>query len=275
MMKILITGAGGQLGRSLMRSLAAHQLTALDHTALDITRLNDVRSAVAHYRPGLLINASAFNEVDAAEAKVQEAYSVNAVGPRNLAIATGSAGIPLLHVSTDYVFNGTAKRPYHEYDRTDPLSVYGASKLAGEDAVRTLNTRHFIVRTAWLFSEHRRSFLSDMRARAVSAPPRVADDQFGSPTYAPHLALSIGQLITSEAYGVYHLAGNGGTSRWEFVCEFFRRLGVTTLPVPVSQRTFASAAVRPSFSVLMSIQDPRIELPAWQEGVAEFARRIG
>jgi dTDP-4-dehydrorhamnose reductase len=113
-----------------------------------------------------------------------------------------------------------------------------------------------------------------MRARAVNAQPRVANDQFGSPTYVPHLALSITQLILSEAYGVYHLAGKGGTSRWELVCEFFRLLGVTTQPVPVSQKTFATAAERPAFSVLMSIQDPLIELPAWQEGVAEFVHGI-
>lgn len=273
-MKILITGAGGQLGRCLMHSLAAHQLIALDHGLLDITRLSDVRNAVAHHRPNLLINASAFNQVDAAETRVQEAYAVNALGPRNLAIVTGASGIPLLHVSTDYVFNGAAKRPYHEFDSTDPLSVYGASKLAGEDAVRTLNARHYIVRTAWLFWEHGRNFLAEMRARASSAQPRIANDQSGSPTYVPHLALGIAQLITSEAYGVYHLAGKGGTSRWELVCEFFRLLGAAPLPLPVSQKTFVTAAERPAFSVLTTVQDPRIELPPWQEGVAEFARRI-
>lgn len=273
-MKILIAGAGGQLSRCLIHSLAAHQLIALDRGGLDVRRLADVRSAVAHHRPNLVINGSAFNQVDAAETEVHEAYAVNALGPRNLAIATAAIGIPLLHVSTDYVFNGALERPYHEFDRTDPLSAYGASKLAGEEAVRTLNARHYIVRTAWLFWENGKSFLAEMRKRAASMQLRVAGDQFGSPTYVPHLAQGIAELITSEAYGVYHLAGKGGASRWELVREFFRVSGIEPMPLPVARNTFVAAAARPAFSVLTTIQDPRIELPPWQDGVAEFARRL-
>jgi dTDP-4-dehydrorhamnose reductase len=139
--------------------------------------------------------------------------------------------------------------------------------------VRTLNARHYIVRTAWLFWEQGKSFLAEMRARAASTQLRIAEDQCGSPTYVPHLAQGIARLITSEAYGIYHLAGKGGASRWELVCEFFRLLGVAPLPLPISRKVFVTAAERPAFSVLTTIQDPRIELPPWQEGVAEFARR--
>ena len=273
-MKILIAGAGGQLARCLLVSLAAHEVIALDHAALDITRLRDVRNAFNLYRPNLVINGSAYNHVDQAETQVAQAYAVNALGPRNLALITATLGIPILHVSTDYVFDGEIARPYHEFDRTNPLSTYGASKLAGEEAVRTLNHRHYIVRTAWLFWEQGHSFLADMRARAGSAQLRVAEDQFGSPTYVPHLADAVAQLITSEAYGIYHMAGQGGASRWELVCEFFRLLHVTPLPSPVSRKTFVTPAERPPFSVLTTLQDPRIELPPWQEGVAEFSRRF-
>lgn len=122
-MKILVAGAAGQLGRCLVRSLAAHELVALGHAALDITQFDDVRNAVAFHRPALVINASAFNDVDGAESRAAEAFAVNAIGPRNLAVASAVVDIPLVHVSTDYVFDGDAERPYHEFDRPNPLSV--------------------------------------------------------------------------------------------------------------------------------------------------------
>jgi dTDP-4-dehydrorhamnose reductase len=215
--KILVAGAAGQLGRCLARALAAHELVALGHAALDITRFDDVRDALALHRPALVINASAFNDVDGAESRQAEAFAVNALGPRNLAVASAAAGIALVHVSTDYVFDGDAERPYHEFDRPNPLSVYGASKLAGEEAVRALNRRHYIARTGWLFWESGKGFLLSMYARAASSvmPLRVANDQYGSPTYAPHLAEGIARLIITGAFGTYHLAGAGGTSRYE------------------------------------------------------------
>lgn len=272
-MKILLTGASGQLGRCLTYALAHHQLIALDHRSLDITRLNDVRNAVAYHQPQLVINAAAFNAVDGAEAAIEEAYAINALGPRNLAVATAAIGIALLHVSTDYVFNGKLGRPYHEFDRVDPLSVYGASKLAGEEAVRSLNPRHYVVRTAWLFWEHGKNFMLQMLARAADAPVRVVDDQFGSPTYVPHLAEGIARLIQSQAFGTYHIAGHGGGSRWELIDELFRQLRLQP-PSRVSSQAFKTAAARPTFSVLATIQDPRVELPPWQDGVEEFARRL-
>ncbi len=242
---------------------------------LDIASLRAVREAVARNRPQLVINASAFNDVDGSESRVDEAYAVNALGPRNLAVATAALGISLVHVSTDYVFDGATKRPYHEFDRTNPLSVYGASKLAGEDAIRTLNRRHYIVRTAWLFWEKGKNFLLSTYGKASRPELNMVSDQYGSPTYVPHLADGIARLIASEAYGTYHMAGRGGTTRWQLVCELFQVLGIATRVNPVSRLAFPTAAERPAYSVLTTAQDPRIELPPWQEGVAEFARRIG
>jgi dTDP-4-dehydrorhamnose reductase len=273
-MKILIAGATGQLGRCLLPALNEHQVAPLNRSELDVARLDQVRKALAHYHPDLVINASAFNQVDGAESRVTEAFAINAVGPRNLAVATAANGIPLLHVSTDYVFDGSAGRPYHEFDSTNPLSVYGASKLAGEEVVRALNHKHYIIRTAWLFWEHGRNFLTAMRELADRTSLSVASDQHGSPTYVPHLARGITQLVRTEAYGTYHLAGRGGATRWHLVKELFRLLGIQTPVLPVSRESFGSAAERPANTILTSIQDPPVGLPPWQEGLAEFARSL-
>jgi dTDP-4-dehydrorhamnose reductase len=273
-LKILITGRGGQLGQCLVTACKRYEVSALNHHALDITQLDKVRDAIDAYRPSLVINAAAFNDVDGAESRSAEAYAVNALGPRNLGVVTAAHEIPLLHVSTDYVFSGSGRRPYHEFDRTNPRSVYGASKLAGEDAVRSLNRRHYIVRTAWLFWEDGKNFLLSMYRLATRDQLKVASDQYGSPTYVPYLAEGITKLAGTDAYGTYHLAGRGGASRWELVTYLFRRLSIATPIVPVSSLEFPAPAPRPSYSVLSTIQDPRIELPAWEEGVNEFARRL-
>jgi dTDP-4-dehydrorhamnose reductase len=273
-LKILLAGAGGQLGRCLIAECQRHEVIALSHASLDISVLTQVREALAAHRPGLLINASAFNDVDGAESRIGEAYAVNALGPRNLAVATAAHNIPLLHVSTDYVFDGASRHPYHEFDRANPLSVYGASKLAGEEAIRSLNPRHYLVRTAWLFWETGKNFLMSMYGLAARPQLKVASDQYGSPTYVPHLAMAISQLIETDAYGTYHLAGGGGTSRSELVSELFRHLGITTSILPVSHLEFPTAARRPGYSVLASLQNPRIEFPPWQEGLAEFAHKL-
>ena len=273
-MRILLTGSAGQLGRCLRIALARHEVVALDHQALDITRLSSVQQAIAAHRPAIVINAAAFNDVDGAESTPAQAFAVNALGPRNLALAAAAFKISLMHLSTDYVFDGAGKRPYHEFDRPNPLSVYGASKLAGEEAIRSLNRRHFIVRTAWLFWESGSNFVRSMYARASEPELRVICDQIGSPTYVPHLARAIAQLAATDSYGTFHLAGRGDASRWQLLCELFRVAGIATALVPVSHREFPAAATRPDYSVLASIQEPRFELPPWQEGVAEFALNV-
>ncbi|HZR85122.1 MAG TPA: dTDP-4-dehydrorhamnose reductase [Candidatus Binatia bacterium] len=274
-MKVLVTGAAGQLGALLPEALAGHEVVALARDRLDVTNLTQVRLAVQSERPHAVVNAAAYNRVDDAEADPEAAYRGNALGPRNLALATADAGIALVHVSSDYVFDGTATRPYHEYDRPSPTSVYGASKLAGEIAVRELNPRHFVVRTAWVYAARHRNFPHTMLELAASRPEvRVVNDQTGSPTYAPHLARALVRLLATGAFGTYHLAGAGGTSWYELTCELYRRLGVATPVVPVTTAEFPRPAKRPAYSVLTSIQDPRIELPAWQEGLADFCRRV-
>lgn len=274
-MRILILGAEGQLGRALQETLANHDCIALNHVHGDIVQLELVRRVTETYRPHIVLNAAAYNSVDEAEKEPQVAYRVNALGPRNLAVVTAAHRIPLLHVSTDYVFDGTSRRPYHEFHRPNPKSVYGASKLAGEDAVRALNPRHYIIRTAWLYHVRGRNFPNTMRALAQrSAEVRVVSDQYGSPTYAPHLARAIARLLSTDAYGTYHLAGQGGTSWFDLTRVLYQQLGVRTSVKPVATAEFPRPAERPRYSVLTTLQDPEILLPPWEEGITAFVQKI-
>ncbi len=273
-MKVLLTGAGGQLGRAVQAVFTGHEVAALGHGALDITDLAAVRAAVAALQPALVLNAAAWTDVDGAESDPAGACRVNALGPRNLALACAGAGAVLLHISTDYVFDGRAGRPYHEYDATAPLNVYGAGKLAGEEAVRVHCPRHYIVRTAWLYGAEGRNFPNTLRGLAERPEVRVVDDQHGSPTYAPHLARALLELVETQAWGTWHLAGSGGTSWYGLTCELFRALGVQTPVVPVATAEFPRPAERPKYAVLESIQSPAIRLPPWEEGLAEFVREI-
>ncbi len=271
-MKILLAGAGGQLGRSLQSALHGHQVTALDRARLDITSLESARAAVRACSPEIVINAAAFNEVDRAETDPEPAFRANALGPGNLALATAERGAAMLHVSSDYVFDGASRVPYDESAPTHPLSVYGRSKLAGEKAVRAANPRHYVVRTAWLFHAEGRNFPNTMLALAGKPSVRVVSDQIGSPTYAPHLATAIAALIGTGAYGTYHLAGGGAASWYELTCALYRLAGVETAVEPVTTEEFPRPAPRPRYSALTTIQDPRILLPPWEEGLAAFVR---
>jgi dTDP-4-dehydrorhamnose reductase len=276
-MKILLTGAAGQLGQALQTGLTKHEVLAYDHQQLDITDLFAVREAVQATRPHIVVNTAAFTAVDQAESEADTAFRANALGPRNLAVTTAAVQIPLLHVSTDYVFDGTATRPYHEFDRPHPQSLYGLSKLAGEEAVQALNPRHYIVRTAWLYHTVGKNFLYTMLRLAQQDNRQevcVVSDQYGSPTYAPHLAERIAELMTTEAYGLYHLAGQGGTSWYELTHTLYRCLGIQTPVRPVATADFPRPAHRPRYAVLTTLHTPPLLLPVWEDGVAEFSRRV-
>jgi len=272
--RILLTGARGQLGRALLAHHGRHEVVALDHAGLDITDSGAVTRALEAHSPDLLINAAAYNAVDRAETDAETAYRVNALGPRNLAVAAAARGIPLLHVSTDYVFDGTKARPYDEDDVPNPLSAYGASKLAGEEAVREVAERHYVVRTAWLYHAEGRNFPRRMLELAREGPVRVVNDQQGSPTYAPHLAVGLVRLVETGGFGTYHMAGSGGTSWFELTRTLFREARIDAAVEPVATRGFPRPARRPAYSVLTTIRVPRIALPPWEEGVAEFAREV-
>jgi dTDP-4-dehydrorhamnose reductase len=273
-MRVLVTGADGQLGRALGPALGKHEVVALARSRLDVTDSAAVRGAVGAHRPEIVVNAAAYNAVDAAETNREEAFRANALAPQLLAEAAAAAGASILHVSTDYVFDGEKGSAYEETDTPRPLSAYGESKLAGEQAVRAANPKHYVVRTAWVYAHGGKNFPMTILALAEKGPVRVVDDQRGSPTFAPHLAQAIARLIDTEAFGTWHLAGAGETSWYELTEALFRLRGVQAPLTAVSTAEFPRPARRPRLSSLVSVREPRIVLPPWAEGLAEFARGL-
>ena len=271
-MRILLTGAGGQLGHAVQAGFGHHEILACDREQCDITQLDVVRDVVVRHTPDLVLNAAAYNGVDQAENDPDGAYRGNALGPRNLAVVTSAHNIPLLHVSTNYVFDGFNTRPYHEFNTPNPQSIYAASKLAGEEAVRTLNTQHYIVRTSWVYHTYGSNFIKTMCGLSHKDEVQVVNDQFGSPTYAPHLATALAQLVRTGAYGTYHLAGQGGTSRFDLIQTLYTLLEVPARVKPIPSEAMPRLATCPQYAVLTTLQEPRIELPPWQEGLAHFVQ---
>jgi dTDP-4-dehydrorhamnose reductase len=269
-MKILITGARGLLGQALKVSLRHHELRLCSHRDLDISDQGSVLKMMDAISPEMVINTAGFNDVGAAETRVAEAWCVNALGPHNLAVATARAGIPIMHFSTDCVFDGTLGRPYTEDDKPHPISIFGASKLEGEIAVADANPRHYIVRTAWLFHETGENFLNLMLEEAVARRKLHLVDRFSSPTYVTHLARAVADIIETRDFGVRHLAGGGTASCFEMVELAMKGLGVEARLERIPQSESPSRARRPEFTPLMSIREPRIELPPWQIGMADF-----
>ncbi len=276
-MKVLITGAGGQLGSALQTSLTIHEVVTLTRAELDITSPDEVRAAISAHRPDVVINCAAYTNVDGAESDGAGAFKLNAEGPRNLAAATADLKIPLVQVSTDYVFDGFGSRPYLESDPTNPLSVYGCSKLAGEQYVAELNPRHYIARTAWLYHHEpasAKNFPKAMLAQQHREFVRVVNDQQGSPTYAPHLADAIARLIETQSYGIYHLAGRGGTSWFELTRRLYQLFNIKTAVEPCTTAEFPRPTQRPQYSVLATAKQPPILLPSWEEGLEQFAKAL-
>ena len=271
-MKMLVTGAAGQLGRALATTLAGHDVVALPRAELDIADPTTVAEALRAHAPAVVINAAAYNEVDRAESDPEAARRGNTLGPKVLAEATAARGAVLAHVSTDYVFDGLGSRPYVESDATGPRSEYGRSKLAGEAAVRAANPRHFVVRTAWLYASVGRNFPNTLRSLAARGSVRVVDDQRGSPTYVPHLAAELARLVVTEDFGLYHLAGHGEATWFELTRALFDGLGLDVAVEPVSTEAFPRPAPRPRYSVLGTERGRT--LPPWREGLAEYVRQV-
>ncbi len=280
-MRIAVTGAGGQLGRELVDAAraAGHDPVAVGHGRCDIAEPGAARRLVDETRPDALVNCAAWNDVDGAESDADGAFRVNAVGPRLLAAACRAAGVRLCHVSTDFVFAGEGSEPLHEWSPTGPLSVYGASKLAGEEEVRALCDDHRIVRTAWLFGRDGPNFVRTMLRLAGERPElRVVADQHGSPTWTGHLAPALLRLLELEAPGTYHLSGGGGASRHELAAAVVELAGLPAAVVPVGSAEFPLPARRPAHAVLDNrawrlLGEP--PLPAWREGLRGYLSELG
>lgn len=275
-----MTGAAGMLGHDVRRSAerAGHELLLVDLPDLDIT---DERAVLAYYEresPEATINCAAWTDVDGAEANPGGARAVNAHGAGNLARAAAQAGTPLLHVSTDYVFDGNPPfdgagrpRPYVESDPTGPQSVYGETKLAGEREVLAASPRHTVVRTAWLYGVDGGNFVDTMlRLGGEREAVQVVTDQIGCPTWSGHLAPALVGLVERELSGLVHLAGGGRASWNELAAEVFRQAEVECRVEPCTTADMPRPAKRPHWSVMESEREEVIPMPDWRDGLAGY-----
>lgn len=272
---LLVTGANGQLGKELVHmSDERVRIVGFGRDRLDITNLEQCRAAIAEIRPDGVIHAAAYTAVDKAESEPDEAYRVNAIGTRNVTIAAREAGVKLLYVSTDYVFDGIGTESYNEYDNTNPQSVYGKSKRAGEVLVQSLADRYFIVRTSWVYGKYGNNFVKTMLKLASERDTvTVVEDQVGSPTYTYDLAKFLIQLVQTEFYGIYHASNTGSCSWYEFAKAIFEESGIAIRTEPCSTEQFSRPAPRPAHSVMdhASIRQNRLEdLRPWREALSAF-----
>jgi dTDP-4-dehydrorhamnose reductase len=284
--KLLVTGAAGMLGREVcgVAQRAGHEPVAIDLPELDITDPRAVATFLERLQPEAILNCAAWTDVDGAETHSEQAHAVNADGAGNLARAAAAIEVPLLHISTDYVFDGRAPldanghaRAYLESDPTGPRSVYGESKLAGEQQVLAASPRHTVVRTAWLYGLHGRNFVDTMlRLADAREAVQVVDDQVGSPTWSGHLAPALVGLLEREVGGLVHLTGGGAISWNGFAQEIFRQAERDCRVEPASSAQMARAAERPAWSVLESERGEVLPMPDWRDGLAGYlAARAG
>ena len=274
-MRILITGANGQLGRALTTVLQPHHtlfLTDLD--TLDITDANAVTVAFEREQPDLVLHCAAYTNVDAAARDPHLAYKVNGHGTQNIALACARIDAALLYVSSNEVFDGRASQPYREFHHTAPINPYGYSKLAGEQFTRSLLRRFYIVRTSWLYAPGGRNFLHRIQELADQhGQLRVVSDEVANPTAVADLAVAIGQLITTAQYGIYHLVNAGPASRFDFAQEIMRLTGRAHVPItPVSLSDFQRDSTPPAYAPLenMAAAALGITLRPWQTALADY-----
>lgn len=253
-MKILITGANGLLGHELSSILKDHTLILLSHSQLDISDPESVNKQIDSSSPDIIINSAAYTQVDACETNYDLAFKSNAIGPKNLAIKCKQLGIPLIHISTDYVFEGNEKKnsPLVEDDKLGPKTVYGKTKLEGEKMVQKNCQKYFILRTAWLYGEGKNFVKTMLSLSKKNKELKVVNDQIGSPTYAKDLAKAIKEIIEkkSDKYGIYHVTNKGEVSWYEFAKKIFEIKNIEIKVNPCTSEEFPRPAPRPHYSVL-------------------------
>jgi len=250
-MKLLVTGSGGMLGQSLVPCLRArgHEVSGLPKEELDITNFQHVQNVLTKTKPELILHCGAYTKVDQAESEPALAFHINGYGTENLAVAGNALNIPILYVSSDYVFDGEQQFPYNTWDATRPLSIYGKSKLAGEKAVMRHLQRFYIVRTSWLYGPHGKNFVETILGLAQQKKPlRVVSDQVGTPTCTLSLSELIADLIETKRYGVYHATDEGVTNWYEFARAIVADYKVEV--VPIETKDMPRPATRPKYSVM-------------------------
>lgn len=285
-MRILITGGHGQLATDLARHLDDAVVAAPGRDVLDIARPEQVESALAGYRPDVVINTAAFHKVDVCESEPEQSFAINAAAPQRLAAACREHGALFVHVSTDYVFDGEKEAPYHEEDPMRPINVYGSSKAAGEMVVRCTTDRYLIIRTTGLYgrggmvSRHGNFVETMLRLAGAGQPIAVVDSQTLTPTFTEDVAAVTVRLILEGATGTFHVTNSGECSWYDFACEIFRLAGLPVTPLRTNQDARPTPARRPVYSVLGHAGLRRLGLPEprhWHDALAAYvmARQTG
>lgn len=280
MKKIIVTGCNGQLGRAINKQYASNtdiELVNTDVGELDITNIDKVLELVREVKPYAIINCAAHTAVEACETDVDNAYKINAIGPRNLSIAATETGAKMFHISTDYVFAGDGTKPYIEFDEVGPKGVYGASKLAGENFVKAFAKDYFIMRTAWLYGDGKNFVKTMLRLAETNDTVRVVRDQLGTPTSTTELAKAIAYLLPTENYGVFHGTCEGITNWADFAKEIFRLAGKPTKVEAITTAEFQAAVARPAYSVLENYMlklTTDFSFAQWEDALAEFMKTI-
>ncbi|MGN0015341.1 MAG: dTDP-4-dehydrorhamnose reductase [Candidatus Gastranaerophilaceae bacterium] len=253
MKKILVTGANGMLGHDLCPTLedAGFETIETDVDTLDITDFAQAESFFAQSQPDAVVHCAAYTNVNKAEEDIDTAMKINAEGTENLAKICAKADIPIVYISTDYVFDGTKNEPYLPYDKPNPINAYGLTKLKGEEAVQKHCEKFYITRTSWLYGLHGKNFVETMLSLADKPELKVVDDQIGCPTWTQELSNGIATLLSEEApYGIYHVCGTGKTSWYGFAKEIFELAGLKVNLIPCKSDEFPSPAKRPAYSVM-------------------------
>ncbi len=285
MRKLIVTGANGQLGRAInqvYKNSSEYECVNTDVNDLDITNIDAVLQYVDGIKPYAIINCAAHTNVNRCETDVDNAYRINAIGPRNLSIAATRAGAKLMHVSTDYVFDGHASTPYTEFDTPNPEAVYGKTKLTGEQFVKEFAKDYFIVRTAWLYGDGKNFVKTMLGLSETHDKVTVVGDQFGSPTSADELAKAIAYLLPTDNYGLFHGTCEGITNWADFTREIYRLAGKTTEVVTVTseeyeKNTTGVVAPRPFYSVLdnyMLKLTTNHMFADWEKAIAEYIQNM-
>lgn len=276
--KIIVTGCNGQLGRAVNELYAGnteYEFVNTDVAELDITNIDAVMKLAKEVQPYAIINCAAHTNVDACETQMDLAYKINAIGPRNLSIAASETGAKLMHISTDYVFDGHGTSPYLEFDKTGPQSMYGRTKLAGENFVKEFADRYFIVRTAWLYGDGKNFAKTMLRLSEDRDLITVVNDQVGSPTSARELAKAIAVLLPTDNYGLFHGTCEGSCSWADFATEVLRLAGKKTVIKGITSEEYGAPANRPHYSILENYMlklTTDFMFADWHDAIEEYMR---
>ena len=277
MKRILVLGSDGQLGKELRKQLInfpkEYEVIFTNKESFDIVDFEESKILIEFYKPNLIINCAAFTAVDLCEEQQEKANLINAVGPKNIAIYSKEVGAKIIHISTDYVFDGDTNMPYIETSKPNPINVYGRTKLQGELFIQEHNPKHFILRTAWLYGDGHNFVKTMMRLADVKDQITVVNDQFGSPTSTKELVRAILQLIDSDKYGIYHATCEGYCSWYDLAAKIFELKGIEIDVVPCSSDGYQQKAKRPKFSVLenKNLKDNfNFHFKPWDEALIEY-----